>query len=80
MANRLGFLALDVKQFTLLISCASSTVAAYCAVKPPSITSSLPVMNEASSEARNRTPSATSMGWPYPPAECFFGGFRISCG
>jgi hypothetical protein len=28
----------------------------HCAIKPPSITSSAPVMNEASSEARNSTP------------------------
>jgi len=28
----------------------------YCAIKPPSITNSVPVMNEASSEARNNTP------------------------
>ena len=28
----------------------------YCAVQPPSITSSLPVTNEASSDARYRTP------------------------
>jgi hypothetical protein len=28
----------------------------YCAMKPPSITNSVPVMNDASSEARNSTP------------------------
>jgi hypothetical protein len=28
----------------------------YCVIKPPSITSSVPVMNEASSETRNSTP------------------------
>ena len=28
----------------------------YCAMKPPSITSSVPVTNEASSDARNSTP------------------------
>jgi hypothetical protein len=28
----------------------------YCAMKPPSMTSSAPVTNEASSEARNKTP------------------------
>src|SRR5215471_7064073 len=28
----------------------------YCAIKPPSMTSSAPVTNEASSEARNSTP------------------------
>src|SRR5271168_3016706 len=28
----------------------------YCAIKPPSITSSAPVINEASSEASNSTP------------------------
>ena len=28
----------------------------YCAVTPPSMTISLPVMKDASSEARNRTP------------------------
>jgi hypothetical protein len=28
----------------------------YCAIKPPSITNSVPVTNEASSEARNNTP------------------------
>jgi hypothetical protein len=31
-------------------------VPAYCAMKPPSMTNSVPVMNEASSEARNNTP------------------------
>src|SRR5438309_712652 len=33
-------------------------------MKPPSITSSVPVTNEASSEARNSTPYATSIGSP----------------
>jgi hypothetical protein len=31
-------------------------VRTYCAIKPPSITSSVPVMNDASSEAKNNTP------------------------
>lgn len=36
----------------------------YCARKPPSITSSVPVMNDASSDARNNTPFATSIASP----------------
>jgi hypothetical protein len=40
----------------------------YWAVHPPSITSSLPVTNEDSSEARYRTPKATSSGSPYRPS------------
>jgi hypothetical protein len=35
---------------------ATARLSAYCAMKPPSITNSVPVMNEASSEARNNTP------------------------
>jgi hypothetical protein len=31
-------------------------VSTYCAMKPPSITSSVPVIKDASSEARNSTP------------------------
>src|SRR5882757_10062810 len=31
-------------------------IRSYCAMKPPSMTSSVPVTNEASSEARNNTP------------------------
>ena len=37
---------------------------AYCAVQPPSMTSSLPVTNDDSSDARYRTPYATSSGSP----------------
>ena len=33
-----------------------SSLGGYCAVNPPSITSSLPVINDDSSEAKNRTP------------------------
>ena len=36
----------------------------YCATQPPSMTSSLPVTNDASSEARYSTPYATSMASP----------------
>jgi hypothetical protein len=41
--------------FSEIVFCASrrSGRAAYWAIKPPSITNSVPVMNEASSEARN---------------------------
>jgi hypothetical protein len=38
----------------------ASHVDGYCAMKPPSMTSSAPVMKEASSDARNNTPLATS--------------------
>jgi hypothetical protein len=34
----------------------SSVILRYCAMKPPSITSSVPVTKDASSEARNSTP------------------------
>src|SRR5205823_7944685 len=34
----------------------AATHAVYWAINPPSMTSSVPVMNEASSEARNNTP------------------------
>src|SRR5262249_19981655 len=39
----------------------------YCAVYPPSITNSLPVTNDASSEARYSTPYAISSGVPTRP-------------
>ena len=39
----------------------------YCAKYPPSITRDAPVMYEASSEAKNNTPKATSSGVPRLP-------------
>ena len=38
------------------LNCGGTTGLGYWAIKPPSITSSAPVTNEASSEARNSTP------------------------
>src|SRR4029434_8855354 len=40
----------------------------YWAVSPPSMTNSLPVTKADSSEARYRTPQATSSGWPSLPS------------
>ena len=42
--------------FSEIVFCTSRRLSTYCAIKPPSITNSVPVMNEASSEARNSTP------------------------
>ncbi len=39
----------------------------YWAVMPPSMTSSVPVTNDDSSEARYRIPAAMSSGWPMRP-------------
>ena len=40
----------------LLLTIPRAGYGCYIAVRPPSITSSLPVMNDASSDARNSTP------------------------
>ena len=50
---------------------APSLSGCHCAVYPPSITSSAPVTNFASSEARYTTPHATSSGSPTWPIGCF---------
>lgn len=44
---------------------------AYVAVNPPSTASSAPVMNLASSLAKNATAAAMSLGWPRCPMGCW---------
>ena len=43
-------------RFEAVIRACAPRMHSYCAIKPPSMTSSVPVMKEASSEARKRTP------------------------
>ena len=48
--------ALRQAQGQRILELLEDSASPYCATQPPSITSSLPVMNEASSDARYSTP------------------------